>query len=218
MTEAKSAPTKRRRPQQRALKTRKKIIDAAVMEFARHGVEGASTRAIAERAGVRQSLVIHHFGTKEELWRETLRETNQDRRDKLVARLRGLRGVDDTTKLKLVLEDFVRFSAEHPEFHELMAHAAKEKGERLSWIVEDYLQHTFDSTADLIRSAQKEGRFIEGDPYHLQYLFIGTATRVFMQSGEAEAIMGESPFSPEFLERHVQYCLGLFFKDPEHTH
>jgi AcrR family transcriptional regulator len=44
------------------------IVEAALAAFAEHGFHGASMRDIATRAGVSQSLLHHHFGTKEALW------------------------------------------------------------------------------------------------------------------------------------------------------
>jgi AcrR family transcriptional regulator len=46
--------------------TRERIRDAAVLRFARDGF-GASIRSIATDAGVSPALVIHHFGSKDEL-------------------------------------------------------------------------------------------------------------------------------------------------------
>ncbi|QIM17034.1 TetR/AcrR family transcriptional regulator [Leucobacter insecticola] len=43
------------------------ILAAALELFGQHGVDGVSVRAIAARAGVSPGLVIHHFGSKEEL-------------------------------------------------------------------------------------------------------------------------------------------------------
>ncbi|MBA9005201.1 TetR/AcrR family transcriptional regulator [Thermomonospora cellulosilytica] len=66
------------------LTARARIRDAALLQFAEHGVNGATIRGIAEAAGVSPGLVQHHFGTKEELRRacdayaiETIRRTKQ---------------------------------------------------------------------------------------------------------------------------------------------
>jgi len=48
---------------------REEILDAALVEFAAHGYEGASTEDIAERAGISQPYVFRLFGTKKELFR-----------------------------------------------------------------------------------------------------------------------------------------------------
>ena len=44
-----------------------RIRDAAIGQFAEHGVAGASIRAIAKAAAVSPALVIHHFGSKDGL-------------------------------------------------------------------------------------------------------------------------------------------------------
>ena len=48
---------------------RNAILEAGLTVFAADGFHGATMRKIAERAGVSQPLLHHHFGGKEELWR-----------------------------------------------------------------------------------------------------------------------------------------------------
>jgi AcrR family transcriptional regulator len=48
---------------------REEILDAALEEFAEHGYHGASTEAIAQRAGISQPYVFRVFGTKKELFK-----------------------------------------------------------------------------------------------------------------------------------------------------
>jgi AcrR family transcriptional regulator len=196
------------------LDTRRKIIDAAIEEFAAHGFEGASTRTIAARADIQHPLVTYHFQTKEGLWRAAISDILAAYKQAFDARLEGLRGVDDTTKLWLIHEDFIRFSAKNTTFHQIMAHVAHAPSRQLDWLIDEYLRHAFDRRAELIRSAQKAGRFVKGDPYHLEYVFIGAVTRIFMLAAEVEKIMGRSPLDPEFVEEHVRVCLGLFFREP----
>lgn len=47
---------------------RSRILDAALVEFARHGYEAASTNTIADAASVAKGLVFHHFGAKDRLY------------------------------------------------------------------------------------------------------------------------------------------------------
>lgn len=51
-------------------KTRKTILKAAEKWFAKQGFSGASISKIAASAKINQSLIYHHFGSKEKLWRE----------------------------------------------------------------------------------------------------------------------------------------------------
>jgi AcrR family transcriptional regulator len=213
-TAAAAKPKRSRATQQRAIDTRRKIVEAAIDEFARNGYEGASTRAIAAAAGLQHTLVTYHFEGKEGLWREAIASILTTYAANFTARLEGLRGVDDVTTLRLLHEDFIRFAATNLNFHRLMAHVASAPSRQLDWLVEAYLRNTFDSRAELIRSAQKAGRYVEGDPYHLEYIFIGAVTRIFMLGAEVEKIMRRSPYDPAFVDEHVRVCLGLFFRDP----
>jgi AcrR family transcriptional regulator len=47
---------------------REAVLEAARVEFARHGLHGASTDAIARRAGISQPYLFRLFGSKKELF------------------------------------------------------------------------------------------------------------------------------------------------------
>jgi AcrR family transcriptional regulator len=49
------------------LTTRQRLLDAAAKVFARDGLSGATTRAIAEEAGVNEVTLFRHFHTKDRL-------------------------------------------------------------------------------------------------------------------------------------------------------
>lgn len=66
--------------------TRAQILEAARDVLAEHGYANTSTRAIAERARVRLSLVHYHFGGKQQLLAAVLDRENE----RLLARQRDL--------------------------------------------------------------------------------------------------------------------------------
>lgn len=203
-----------RATQQRSLETRQKIIDAAIVQFARNGYQGASTRAIAIDAGLQHTLVTYHFKSKERLWRAAISSLLAEYRSAFESRLSGLRGVEDVIKLQLIDEDFIRFSAENLHFHQMMSNVASVPSGQLDWLVHEYLSDIFESRAALVRSAQAKGRYVAGDPLHLHYLFIGAVTRIFMLSAEVDQIMGRSPLDPKFVDEHIAVVKSLFFRDP----
>jgi TetR/AcrR family transcriptional regulator, regulator of cefoperazone and chloramphenicol sensitivity len=59
---------------QRSLRTRERLIEAAGRVFASRGYRGATMRDIADRAGVNLAAAHYHFGSKQDLYREVLRE------------------------------------------------------------------------------------------------------------------------------------------------
>lgn len=116
---------------------REDVINAAIIEFATFGLHGASTEAIAARAGISQPYVLRLFGTKKALflasvervcerimttWRRGLdlaiaRDANAGPDDRLLAMGREYAGlVGSVDSLRLVLQSFS--SAEDPEIRE----------------------------------------------------------------------------------------------------
>ena len=203
-----------RRPQQRSTDTQERILEAAAGEFALHGFTGTSTREVAVRAGVQHPALTYHFGNKDGLWRAVMRGLNETVLATLKSRLQALRGVDTVTTLRLIMDDFIRFSAANPKFHRLMDYEAGNGGERMNWLADEFVQEFFDVLVPLIRAAQKDGGFVAGDAYHLVYLFIGAATRLFMLAPEVKRVSGRSPMTPSYIQEHVNLCLALFFRDP----
>jgi TetR/AcrR family transcriptional regulator, regulator of cefoperazone and chloramphenicol sensitivity len=74
-----SATISRSRPgyHQRGEDTRGRILEAALELFAASGFEGASTRTIAERAGVNLPAIQYYFGSKEGLYRAVVERFSQ---------------------------------------------------------------------------------------------------------------------------------------------
>ncbi len=52
--------------------TREALLDAALLCFAKYGYEATSTRLVASMAGKNVSLISHHFGNKEGLYRAVI--------------------------------------------------------------------------------------------------------------------------------------------------
>ena len=200
-----------RRPQQRSVETRERLLEAALGVFAEHGFEGASTREIARRAGVALAALPYHFTVKEELWRATA-----DRIFGLLAttigrRLAGLEGVDRPTQLRLVLREFVRFSAAHPELHRFMMQEAFAKSPRLAWLVETHVRPIYDFVRSMVESAGHDGVVLAGRPEHLHYILIGAAASVYALAAEFELLTGEDPRGEALVAAHVETLERMFF-------
>jgi AcrR family transcriptional regulator len=54
--------------------TRRRLRDAAVIEFAAHGLDGTTMSAIATRAGINKERLYSYFGDKRALWETVLSE------------------------------------------------------------------------------------------------------------------------------------------------
>lgn len=58
--------------------TRRKLLDAAVAEFATHGIAGARVDRIAEAAKCNKALIYHYFGNKDQLFDAVFNEVCVD--------------------------------------------------------------------------------------------------------------------------------------------
>lgn len=90
--------TGRGRPgtQARGEDTRRRILEAALDLFAAHGYEGASTRQIAEGAGVNLPAIQYYFGSKEGLYRAIIEDIVADTERHMSAVAPRVRAVLDT--------------------------------------------------------------------------------------------------------------------------
>ncbi|MTD14213.1 TetR family transcriptional regulator [Nakamurella sp. YIM 132087] len=70
-------PSKERIP---AAQRREMVLDAAAVEFGSRGYAGTTTDRIARAAGISQPYVVRMFGTKEELFLETVTRAQEDLR------------------------------------------------------------------------------------------------------------------------------------------
>jgi AcrR family transcriptional regulator len=57
---------------------RRRLMDAAREEFSQKGIEAATTRGIAERAGCNEVTLFRHFETKQKLLSEVVQETTEE--------------------------------------------------------------------------------------------------------------------------------------------
>ena len=200
-----------RRPQQRSVETRDRLVEAALQEFAAHGFDGATTREIARRAGVALAALPYHFTTKEALWRAAADRIFARLSETFRARFSGLEGVDLTTRLRLILRDFVRFAAAHPELHRFMVQEGMRESPRLSWLVETHVRPMYDAVRGMVEAAQHEGMTVIGRPEHLHYMLIGAASSAYALSAEFELLTGTPANQEQLVAEHVAALERMFF-------
>ena len=71
---------------------REQILEAALVEFAAHGLDGGSTEAIARAVGISQPYVFRLFGTKKELFIATVERCMRGTLEMMQIAAAGLKG------------------------------------------------------------------------------------------------------------------------------
>ena len=191
------------------LETRRAILDAALDLFSERSFDGASTRAIAELAGVTQPLLNYHFAGKEELWRAAVDDLFERFRTSTQHRLSGLRGVDDVTIAKLMVRHFVEFSAANPQLHRIIMQESKRAGARLDWMVETHVRPLYENAVAMFERLAGRGQLAPVAAAHLYYLLTGAGATVFVMGPECQRLTGVDAFAPEFVAAHADLVVDL---------
>jgi AcrR family transcriptional regulator len=230
-TESRSAPgrkakrratTRQRRPVARTddASTRDHMLDVALDAFAELGYDGASTRTIANLAGVNQGLIPYYFGTKEKLWREAVDRAFADLSAGLAlaqeegAAAQGEPGA--SARFELLIRRFVRFAARRPAFARLMNAEGKRDGPRMRWIVDRHVRPVFEATRVLASQASQVAAMPPGvDASHTFYILVGAATQLFHQGPEYRRLTGNDPTDEAIVEAHADALVALFVRNKE---
>ena len=189
---------------------RERLVDAALKEFAAHGFDGASTRAIAQRVGAHQPQINYHFASKDALWRAAIDHLF----DLLLQQLElGALATSDGAALPNefanLLRRFVHFAADHPELNRIMVHEATSPGPRLAWMTEHHVKPYFDALQPVWLRLVDAGIAAPIDARLIHHVLVGAASLVFVNAHEFELLVGEDPTSADWVERHADGLIAM---------
>src|SRR5580693_9236779 len=102
----------------RSAETRTRILEAALNEFASHGLAGARTEQIAAAAGVNKALLYYYFESKEKLYLAALESVAARVRDSSLAAILSDASPGERV-LRVALNHFDRILTQR-EFQSLM--------------------------------------------------------------------------------------------------
>src|SRR5262245_37844591 len=191
--------------------TRDRILAAAVDLFSERSFDGATTRDIAERAGVTQPLLNYHYRSKDELWRAAVDSLFDLLREAMQARLVGLRGVDQLTSAKLLVREFVTFAARHPQLHRIITQESKADGPRMDYLVEQHVRPLYETTVAMFERLARDGAVPPIPAPHLYYILTGAGPTMFVLGPELQRLSGLDPSSEEVIDAHADAVCTLLF-------
>jgi TetR/AcrR family transcriptional regulator len=191
--------------------TRKRILAAALDLFSEISFDGATTREIAARADVTQPLLNYHFSSKDELWRAAVDGLFAELNEALSSRAQGLRGVDELTVAKLVVREFIYFSAAHPQLHRIITQECKSDGPRMDWLVERHIRPRYEQTVALFARLVDAGHLPDIAAPHLYYILTGAGPTMFVLAPECRRLAGIDPLAPDVVEAHADAVIALIF-------
>ncbi|MEQ9815261.1 MAG: TetR/AcrR family transcriptional regulator [Azospirillaceae bacterium] len=191
-------------------RTRQQILDAATVEFAAKGLEGARTDEIARRAGANKRMIYHYFTSKDGLFQAVLEETYAN-----------IRGAENALRLASrdpveAMSQLVAFSfdwfVDHPEFISLLNEENLHRAEhvRSSTQVQALNMPLVDTISSLLTRGAASGQFrADVDPVELYISIAGVSYFYFSNRLTLSAIFGRDLTSPEETTRRREHVVDV---------
>lgn len=156
------------------VQTRRAILDAAIAEFAAHGLSGARVDEIAARTRTTKRMIYYYFASKEQLYAAVLEELYGGMRDAEAAL--DLDALSPPEAMRLLVETTFDHHAAHPEFVRLVAteNILEARHVAASPTIRARNARVIETMTRLLRRGEQAGVFRTGvDPFDLHVLING---------------------------------------------
>ncbi|MDH4119164.1 MAG: TetR/AcrR family transcriptional regulator [Acidimicrobiia bacterium] len=174
-----------------------RLIAAAVEELMEHGYRGATTKSIAERAGVNEVTLFRRFGTKRDLMTQALDTVTTPFRQSMVEPTYDL-----VTDLVSIAGAYASMVDREPRLVSRVIPELTTEPE-LRDVVTSLQQPVIDALRALFTSHQEAGRLVDGHVDDLMRAFLGPlAARAFMAYILEPKPFDASAHVQRFLEGH----------------
>jgi TetR/AcrR family transcriptional regulator len=188
-----------------AERTKRKLLEAAMTEFAANGYDGARVGEIASRAGVNKQLISYYFGGKEGLYRAMQREWLEDER---------AQNAPDVPP-EDVLRSYLRDNLRDPRIGRFVLWQALTED-----MPEEESQEDVDGELERMRVRQARGEIASDlDPAAVQIALMGLTIAPIVFRRTAKRLFGVDIDDPEFETRYgdtLSRILARLAEETEH--
>ncbi|WCT71995.1 TetR/AcrR family transcriptional regulator [Sphingomonas naphthae] len=157
--------------------TRRKLLDAAAVEFGTRGYAEASVSGIAIRAGVALGSFYTYFEGKEPLFRALVDDMSHQVRHHIHDRLSGV--TDRLEAERLGIQAYIEFVRQRPEIYRIV--------EESQFVAEDAYRRHYDAFAQAythgLAHARADGRISEGSDEVRAWALIGMSVFLGLRYG-----------------------------------
>jgi AcrR family transcriptional regulator len=160
---------------------RQQILEAALTEFAERGFQEASLAAIARRLGVTAPLVLYHFGSKANLWREALEVFCANLAAVVQRAAEDGNGMEGREALRLMVRRLVHFFATNRAAYRLMRDEGGVENGQSDWFASKNLRPIIEQIETVYNRAVDEGA-VRPAPFETTFFMILGAVSCYLES------------------------------------
>ncbi len=155
---------------------RSQILDIAVTTFGRHGFKGATSKVLAQAAGISEATIFKHFPTKSDLYAAALQRNTRVGTQHLIAELEDwMNREDDEGLVRCVFRSIFQGFEMDRDLQRMLLYAYLEQSEsennRLASEIGKY--PLFDFLRRYVTQRQSEGVFGPGEPGIITSALVG---------------------------------------------
>lgn len=129
------------------------ILKTAIGLFAERGFTGVSLDEIALEAGLKRSLLLYYYKSKDELWRAAATQVSLAFNASLVRNASAIVHRGDRASLEAGLAASLRAFLEEPDFPRFLVREGGVESDRLHWLVEHFNYVKIDYGSVALRKA-----------------------------------------------------------------
>lgn len=167
-------------PRLTAKDRRQQILETAFGLFARKGYEGATTREIAEEAGINEALLFRHFPSKEKLYWTMIEELCHARGRRHRVQKMLDEGGTDLGVFQQIAREFLTRTPRDRELTRLLWFTALENHELSARFFRIFVADYYEALAGYIRLRIRAGAFRKTDPLLAARGFLGMLVYHFL--------------------------------------
>lgn len=167
------------------------IRSVATQLFARHGYEGVSLQAIAERVGVTKQTLLYHFPSKDVLRKAVLDQVFAHWRERLPQMLEAV--TSGHGRFDALTRELVRFFEADSDRARLLVRELLDNPDEMRRMLADNLRPWVLLVAQYVREGQRIGLIHEDvDPEAYVLTVISLVLSTVSATGVAEAVLGDA--------------------------